>query len=225
LKKDFLKKNSILLINVYAIVLILFGWLINLNFRNVKSIIFLREIFIKFNCQTDQMLAYIELQNIGLMAVFLGFITIILINLLKWLNVNNTKSFLYIALVNIFTIYYFLNCYICDDAFITFRTVDNFIHGYGLRWNTIERVQTFTNPLWMFLVSIFYLLINKLTNISDTQSMYLISMSVSYITALSAILILSYRFIESKKYFYLLLIYNVPHKLDREIRCEISFRK
>ena len=40
-----------------------------------------------------------------------------------------------------------------EDAFITLRTSDNFIHGYGLRWNIDERVQTFTNPLWMFLLA------------------------------------------------------------------------
>src|SRR6185436_9110 len=40
-----------------------------------------------------------------------------------------------------------------EDAFITLRTSDNFIHGYGLRWNVDERVQTFTNPLWMFLLA------------------------------------------------------------------------
>lgn len=40
-----------------------------------------------------------------------------------------------------------------EDAFITLRTSDNLIHGYGLRWNVAERVQTFTNPLWMFLLA------------------------------------------------------------------------
>ena len=40
-----------------------------------------------------------------------------------------------------------------EDAFITLRTSDNLIHGYGLRWNVDERVQTFTNPLWMFLLA------------------------------------------------------------------------
>lgn len=30
-----------------------------------------------------------------------------------------------------------------DDAFITLRTVYNFLHGDGLRWNGAERVQTF----------------------------------------------------------------------------------
>ncbi len=49
-----------------------------------------------------------------------------------------------------------LSAWIHDDAFITLRTVDNWVHGYGLRWNPAERVQSFTHPLWMFLLSGFY---------------------------------------------------------------------
>lgn len=45
------------------------------------------------------------------------------------------------------------NAWTCDDAYITFRTADNFLHGLGLRWNPGERVQTYTHPLWMFLIS------------------------------------------------------------------------
>lgn len=46
--------------------------------------------------------------------------------------------------------------WLSDDSFITFRTVDNFINGCGLRWNIVERVHTNTHPFWMFLVSFFY---------------------------------------------------------------------
>ncbi|MBE81374.1 MAG: hypothetical protein CME21_02325 [Gemmatimonadetes bacterium] len=46
-----------------------------------------------------------------------------------------------------------LNCaWVCDDAFITFRSIDNFLGGFGLRWNVAERVQTFTHPLWLLLL-------------------------------------------------------------------------
>jgi arabinofuranosyltransferase len=45
------------------------------------------------------------------------------------------------------------SAWVSDDAYITFRTVDNFIHGYGLTWNVAERVQVYTHPLWMFLLS------------------------------------------------------------------------
>lgn len=48
--------------------------------------------------------------------------------------------------------------WLCDDAFITLRTVDNFINGYGLVWNVGERVQTYTHPLWMFALSAIYAL-------------------------------------------------------------------
>jgi arabinofuranosyltransferase len=40
-----------------------------------------------------------------------------------------------------------------DDAYITFRTVDNFLNGFGLRWNVVNRVQAYTHPLWMFTVA------------------------------------------------------------------------
>jgi arabinofuranosyltransferase len=40
-----------------------------------------------------------------------------------------------------------------DDAYIALRTVDNFVNGRGLTWNVAERVQTFTCPLWVLLVS------------------------------------------------------------------------
>jgi len=43
-----------------------------------------------------------------------------------------------------------------DDAYITMRTVDNFVNGFGLRWNVAERVQAFTHPAWLFLISPFY---------------------------------------------------------------------
>jgi len=43
------------------------------------------------------------------------------------------------------------HAWVTEDAFITFRVVDNFVHGYGLRWNIDERVEAFTNPLWLLL--------------------------------------------------------------------------
>lgn len=43
--------------------------------------------------------------------------------------------------------------WVCDDAYISFRTVYNITHGYGPVWNTTERVQAFTNPLWVILMA------------------------------------------------------------------------
>ncbi|MGF1499010.1 MAG: hypothetical protein ACFB8W_19610 [Elainellaceae cyanobacterium] len=46
--------------------------------------------------------------------------------------------------------------WIADDAMITFRTVLNLHHGDGLTWNIGERVQVYTHPLWMGLLSLVY---------------------------------------------------------------------
>ncbi|MBK8097995.1 MAG: hypothetical protein IPK26_12860 [Planctomycetes bacterium] len=43
--------------------------------------------------------------------------------------------------------------WLSDDAFITLRTVENWVQGHGLVWNVGERVQTYTHPLWMFLLA------------------------------------------------------------------------
>ena len=52
-------------------------------------------------------------------------------------------SLLFISLVR--------TAWLCDDAYISFRTADNLLNGYGPVWNVGERVQSFTNPLWLAL--------------------------------------------------------------------------
>lgn len=48
--------------------------------------------------------------------------------------------------------------WVAEDAFITFRVLDNFVNGYGVTWNPGERVQAFTHPLWfLILIPFFYL--------------------------------------------------------------------
>jgi arabinofuranosyltransferase len=63
--------------------------------------------------------------------------------------------------------------WVCDDAYITFRTVDNFTNGHGLTWNTGERVQTYTHPLWMLLLSLFNYFIADIYSISIVCSIVL----------------------------------------------------
>lgn len=41
--------------------------------------------------------------------------------------------------------------WLCDDSYITLRTVSNLVAGLGLRFNPAERVQAFTHPLWLLL--------------------------------------------------------------------------
>lgn len=50
----------------------------------------------------------------------------------------------------LFTVLILASAWVSDDAYISFRVVDNFLSGRGLTWNPGERVQVFTHPLWLF---------------------------------------------------------------------------
>lgn len=69
------------------------------------------------------------------------------------------------------------NAWVCDDAFITLRTVDNFVHGRGLVWNVGERVQVYTHPLWMFVLSVPYFI---------TREAFVTTMATSLVMSLLA---------------------------------------
>ena len=71
--------------------------------------------------------------------------------------------------------------WVCDDAYITFRTVDNIVNGYGAVWNASERVQAYTHPLWMAMVTVPYVV---------TREPYYTSMALSIaLTLLTAVLL------------------------------------
>jgi arabinofuranosyltransferase len=61
---------------------------------------------------------------------------------------RNIAWAVFAAVISVFVWLVIRDAWLCDDAFITFRVVDNFHNGFGLRWNVIDRVQVFTHPLW-----------------------------------------------------------------------------
>src|SRR5438445_8625473 len=58
-----------------------------------------------------------------------------------------------VLLVGVYALVVARTAWVSDDSYITFRTVDNLVNGYGLTWNVAERVQAYTNPLWMFVTA------------------------------------------------------------------------
>lgn len=58
--------------------------------------------------------------------------------------------------------YIFGYAWVSDDAYITFRVVDNAVNGFGLRWNIDERVQVYTHPLWMLIHIPFYAIFHNI---------------------------------------------------------------
>ena len=75
-----------------------------------------------------------------------------------------------------------------DDAHITIRAVDNFVNGYGPRWNVDERVQAFTHPLWMLLLSSLYAI---------TKEGYFTSLFLSMAISLFALGLLAFKVADS----------------------------
>ena len=67
--------------------------------------------------------------------------------------------------------------WINDDAYISFRVIDNFVNGHGLRWNTFERVQAYSHPLWLLLLIITNCIVPELFYATIVLS-FLISITV-----------------------------------------------
>lgn len=63
-----------------------------------------------------------------------------------------------LALAALLTFGIISRAWVGDDAFISLRTLDNWVNGYGLRFNVAERVQAYTHPLWLFLLALPYAL-------------------------------------------------------------------
>jgi len=84
-----------------------------------------------------------------------------------------------------------------DDAFITLRVIDNVVNGWGLRFNVIERVQVFTHPLWLIVITPFYAL---------TREPMITTMLVSVLLSLAALWILATRIAANVEYGSLLVL-------------------
>jgi len=69
--------------------------------------------------------------------------------------------------------------WLCDDAYITFRAVENVVNGLGPRWNPGERVQAFTHALWFLVLSGFRAVSGEIYLTSLLVSMGLTLLTVS----------------------------------------------
>lgn len=65
-----------------------------------------------------------------------------------------------------------------EDAYITFRVIDNFLDGRGLTWNPAERVQVYTHPLWLMLLTLLTTLTGELyfTTLALTAALTLVTL-------------------------------------------------
>lgn len=68
-----------------------------------------------------------------------------------------------------------VSAWIHEDAYITFRVIENVLDGRGLTWNPAERVQAYTHPLWLFVLLPFTALTGEyyLTTLAVTAALSL----------------------------------------------------
>lgn len=86
------------------------------------------------------------------------------------------------AFLIVFTYIFIANSWVGDDAYISFRVVDNVVHGYGLTYNPPERVQAYTHPLWLLLHLPAYLV---------TGEVFYTTLALSYACGIAAFLVLA----------------------------------
>ena len=87
--------------------------------------------------------------------------------------------------------------WVSDDGYITFRSIENWVHGYGLVFNVGERVQTFTHPLWLLLQSLFYLLTRLFASPFGLNKLFYGNIVISLSLSILTIALYSFRIVRS----------------------------
>lgn len=60
------------------------------------------------------------------------------------------------TVILVFFVVLLRSAWLSEDSYVTFRTLDNFARGHGLRWNAVDRVQAYSHPLWLLSLVPFY---------------------------------------------------------------------
>jgi arabinofuranosyltransferase len=105
------------------------------------------------------------------------------------------------VVVVLFSVFFYLNSYICDDAFMFFRTVDNLVRGFGLRWNVLERVQVFTSPLYTMILSLVYWFTYDSSWVPNPDRIYWTAILLAYAFSLSTMCLLAGCFRKSSPFY------------------------
>jgi arabinofuranosyltransferase len=71
------------------------------------------------------------------------------------------------------------SAWVTDDAFITLRVVENLVHGYGPNFNVGYRVQVYTHPLWLLVLSSVYSGLNQFFAGARFASLYNVTVFTS----------------------------------------------
>lgn len=115
---------------------------------------------------------------------------------MKWFK--NSKKLVVLAVI-IYASIVLKTAWVSDDAYITFRTVENFRGGYGLVFNIGERVQSFTHPLWLFLISGIYMITSVIGALNIWAHLYYIVITLSIGISILAVGLFAYKISRSTR--------------------------
>lgn len=76
-------------------------------------------------------------------------------------EIKNNNRVIIALLLTVTWIVLIRTAWISDDAYITIKSVLNFVNGYGPTFNIDERVQAYTHPLWFLLISALTLVLHN----------------------------------------------------------------
>lgn len=105
---------------------------------------------------------------------------------------KKTKCYLPILLFSaVFLVVLLRNAWVTDDAYITFRVIENFIRGHGPVYNLGYRVQSFTHPLWMVMLTGLYYIALRLGGTAFWTGLYDLSLMLSLVLSMAAVLLMA----------------------------------
>ena len=129
------------------------------------------------------------------------------------MNLILRKHRIYVVIVILFFVVLLLKtAWVSDDAYITFRTIENFIHGYGLVHNVGERVQTYTHPLWFLILSGINFFFQKVLQLDYWSQMYYSNLFISIFISITTIILISFLIAKSARGAILALIVLISSK-------------
>lgn len=117
---------------------------------------------------------------------------------------KTTIIFFLIILIFILPQFYLWN-HITDDAYISFRYAERLLEGKGLTFNDRERVEGFSNPLWIFILA----LSSKITTLDIPTLSRIWGFLFSSLTLLFALLITKILFDKSRANLLLIFIASI----------------
>jgi arabinofuranosyltransferase len=101
---------------------------------------------------------------------------------------RDVRNLILSILLSLYAAVVIRTAWVAEDAYITFRTIAIFLAHKGLTFNVGERVQAFTHPLWLFVMSGAYYV---------TRDFFYTSIAVSLLLALVTAAILALRLAQS----------------------------